>query len=259
MVSLSEHQRFSKGLLMTDIRRADSDRAGIERGPAHRRLWLTAGWLFLGYIVLTFAGVAFEHSLLLGDSPTQATAALVDSSMAKNFTGGYIEFLATLLYLVGALLIARLLRGDGVAGDWVSSCISAAAVVGVAVTVTAGFAAGAAAIYDGHHGAPLSTVTSLNDVRNFAFFLSGGLSGLFALGVAAAAWMTGRLPRWVSYSGAVVGTLFLVAIPGARTGLINVSTLIGFAWIAALGVAALRRSRRPVAEATAGRPIPAAV
>lgn len=225
---------------------------------AERRLWLTAGWLLVGYVVLTFAGVGFEHSLMLGDKPSAASAALVESSLTKNFAGGYLEYLGTLVYLVGGLLVARLLRGDSATGEWLSSCIAAGAVVGVAVTVAVGYPAGAAALYDGHHGAPLATVTAVNDIRNFAFFLSGGLSALFALGVAGAVVLTRRLPRWVAYSGAALAVLYLVTIPGAGRGVFNVATLLGFVWLAALGVVSLRqaRHRRPSAVSA---PVPAGV
>lgn len=208
-----------------------------------RRLWATAGWLLIGYVVLTFAGVSLEHSLMLGDKPSVAAAALVHSPMARNFTGGYIEFLATLVYLVAVLLVARLLRGDGVTGEWLSSCVAGAAIAEVAVTLAVGFPAGAAALYNGHHGAPLATVTAVNDIRNFAFFLSGGLAGVTALGVAGAVLVTRRLPRWIAYSGIVVGVLDIASIPAARTGVINVATLLGFAWIVALGVTAMRAPR----------------
>ena len=80
---------------------------------ASRTLWRVAGGLMLGYIVLTFAGVAFEHTLMLGDRTSAASAALTQSSLPKNFGGGYVEFLATLLFLLGGLLIANLLRGEG--------------------------------------------------------------------------------------------------------------------------------------------------
>lgn len=222
----------------------------------HRRLWLTAGWLMIGYIVLTFAGISQEHSLMLGDKPSSAAAALVHSSMAKNFAGGYVELLATIVLLVGSLLIARLVRGDGVTGDWLSSCISAGAVVQASVTLATGFAAGAAALYDGHHGASLSTVTTVNDIRNFGFFVSGAAAGLFALAVSAAVLTTRVLPRWVAYSGVVIGVLYIASIPAARTGIINAATLLGFVWLIALAVAAMRQARRP-ATAVVRQPVPA--
>lgn len=231
---------------------------GIVTPTAQRRLWLVAGSLMIGYVVLSFAGVAFEHSLMLGDKASSASAALVHSSMTQNFAGGYIEYLASLVFLVGALLVARLLRGDGILGEWLSSCIAASATIFVAITVADGFAAGAAALYDGHHGVALATVTTVNDIRNFAFFLSGGLAGLFALGVAAAARVSGRLPRWVTYSGAVVGVLYLATIPVAGNGALNIATMLGFAWLVALGVAGLRESRSSTTR-VARKPEPAAV
>jgi hypothetical protein len=214
--------------------------------------------MMIAYIVLSFVGVTQEHSLMLGDAPHKANAALVHSSMARNFAGGYIEYLATLLFLVGGLAIARLLRGASATTEWLSSCISAGAVVYTAITIAVGFSAGAAALYDGHHGATLATATAINDIRNFGFFLSGGAAGLFALGVAGATWVTRALPRWVAYTGFVIGTVQIAAIPAARTGFVNPTTLLGFAWLVALGVAALRQSRRVEAVA-APSPVPATV
>lgn len=214
------------------------------------RLWRVAGALLIGYIVLTFAGVALQPAVMLGDGPGKVADAYVSSSMTKAFTGGYIELVATLLFLVGALLLARLLREPGVAGEWLSSCIATGAAIAVASTLAIGFPAGAAALYDGHHGAPIATITAVNDIRNFAFFVSGGAQALFVLGVAAAVWTTGRLPRWVAYSGLVVGILYVVTIPAARTGVINVATLLGFAWIVAVAVSALRTSGRSAVPAS---------
>lgn len=213
---------------------------------AHRRLWRTAGALLIGYLVLTFAGVVFEHTLMLGDGRSEASDALVRSSMAKNFAGGYVELLATLLLLVGAQLLARLLRGESETSAWLSSCISAGAIVYAAVTIVGGFAAGAAALYDGHHGAALATAITVNDIRNFSFFLSGAALAVLAFGVVAASWVTGLLPRWVSYTGAVAAVLWVATIPAARTGVINIATLLGFAWILALAIAALRAPGRTV-------------
>jgi hypothetical protein len=127
-----------------------------------------------------------------------------------------------------------------------------------AITIAVSFSAGAAALYNGHHGATLATATAINDIRNFGFFLSGGVAGVFALGVAGAARVTKALPRWVSYTGLVIGTLQIAAVPAARTGFINATTLLGFAWVVALGVAALRQSRR-VEVAVPANAIPATV
>lgn len=220
-----------------------------------RRLWLVAGWLLIGYIVLTFAGVGLQHSLLLGDSPDKVKAALVDSSMTKIFAGGYVEYLSTLLFLLGGLLVARLLRTDTATGGWLSSVMTAAVTIQVAITVAVGFAAGAAALYDGHHGASLATITTVNDIRNFAFFLTGGVAGVFAISASAAVISTARLPRWVAYFGFVSGVLSIVAVPAARTGAIDLATMLGFAWVVALAITSLRRARTARLGVPAGSPV----
>ena len=216
-----------------------------------RRLWLVAGTLLIGNVVLILAGAAFQHSLLLGDSPAKAADALVTSSMAKNFAGGYIEFLGELLLLIGALLLARLVRVEGPVGDWLASCMGAAITAAATVAVATGFAAGAAAIYDGHHGAPLATVTTVNDIRNFGFFLTGGLIGVFALAAGVSVLMSAAMPRWVAYSAIVVGVAYLAAVPAARTGLSQAATMLGFVWTVAVGVAAIRQGRRSVVAGSA--------
>ena len=126
--------------------------------------------------------------------------------MSSIFAGGYFAYLSFLVFLVGGLLFAQLLvvREDtGLDGCrralpavWSQMCPS---------TIATGYAAGAAAVYNGHHGADLATVTAVNDIRNFGFILCAGLVGVFALSVAAAARLTGALPRWVTVSGATVG------------------------------------------------------
>src|SRR3954451_14345849 len=152
---------------------------------AQRRLWVTAGCLFIGYVVLTFAGVVFQYTLQLGQSQQEGVKQLVESSLTRNYVGGYIEYIATLVLLVGLVLFARLLRGESETTGWLSSCMSGAAITNVAVSVAVA-AAGAAALYGADHGASLSTATTVNNVRNFAFFLSGGPSGIFMISAGAA-------------------------------------------------------------------------
>ena len=210
---------------------------------AQRRLWVTAGCLALGYVVLTFAGVVFQYTLQLGQSQSEGVKQLVQTSLTRNYVGGYIEYVAALVLLVGMLLFARLLRGETETTGWLSSCMSGAAIANVAVTI-ASAAAGAAALYGAHHGASLTTATTVNNVRNFAFFLSGGLTGVFMISAAAAGRVTGLLPRWVSYTGIAVGAFSILAVMGARIGLQNVSIMLWFAWLVALSVVALRSGGR---------------
>jgi hypothetical protein len=218
-----------------------------------RRLWQTAGWLTLVYVVLTLVGSVFEPNVTIGDKTSHVVSGLVTSSMTKAFAGGYIEFIATLVFLVAGLLIARLLRGTGDLPAWLSSCINGAAIVYAAVGLAAGSATGAAAIYDAHHGAPLAVVTTVDDVRNVAFSLAGGVAGLLTLAIAGAGQATRLLPRWICYAGYVVGVVMIGAVPAARAGAPQV--MLWFAWLIAFGVVAVRLPRR--LPLVAGRVVPA--
>jgi len=212
-----------------------------------RKLWLAAGWMILGYVVLTFVGAVLQPVVTLGDKPSNVTSGLVTSSMTKVFTGGYIEFIAGLLFLVAVLLVARLLHGVEDLAGWLSSCISGATIAYTAVGAATGAAAGAAAVYDGHHGAPLAVVTTVNDIRNIGFSLTGGIAGVIVLAVAAAGAVSLLLPRWFSYAGYVVGVILIAAVPAAKAG--APQTLLWYAWLVALGVLALRVPRRATAPA----------
>ena len=214
-----------------------------------RRLWLAAGWLTIAYVVLTFVGAVFEPNVTVGDKQSHVASGLVTSSMAKVFIGGYIEYIAGLVFLVSALLVARLLRGTGELEGWLSACVTAAAVVYTAVGIATGSAAGAAALYDGHHGAPLAVVTMVNDIRNIGFALSGGIAGVLTIAIAAAGQVTRLLPRWFVYAGYLIGIVLIAAVPAARAG--APQTLLWYAWLIALGVVALRVPRRAPVPASA--------
>jgi hypothetical protein len=213
--------------------------------------------MLLAHIVLLFISAAFTHSLQLGDDASAAAAALSGSSMSRNFLGGYLGLLSFLDFLVVAMLLAALLRREDEASTWLSSCIAASAITYVAVTAATGFAAGAAAVYDGHHGAPLASVTVVNDIRNFGFVVCGAVAGVFALAVAAAGRVTGDLPRWVSVSGTAVGVACIAAVPGARTGLTSASTMLLFVWLVALGVVSIRRGGRTAGRVPGAAALPA--
>jgi hypothetical protein len=213
-----------------------------------RRLWLAAGWMLVAYVVLTFAGAVFQSQLTLGAKPADATKALVTSSLSRTYTGFAIEFVATLVFLAAALLLARLLRGEGETAAWLSSCIAGAAVTYVAVTVATGGAAGAAALYDGHHGAALATVTTVNDIRNIGYSLSGGIAGLLVLAASGSGLVTGLLPRWFVNAGFGVGVICIAAVPAVKAG--APQTMLWFLWLLIAGIIALRQAR-----AASGSPV----
>jgi hypothetical protein len=213
-------------------------------GTQLRRLWLLAGGLLIAHIVMMFGGLAFERTPILGDSARAQSAALVHSPMARVFAGGYAETLSFLVLLLALITFARLLRGHTEVSRLWASAISAVGSCYVAITIACGFAAGAAATYDGHHGAPLSTVIAVNDVRNFAYFLSVAVLGFVVLSIALAVRASALLPRWVARTGYVVAALCVASVPAERHGVMDLANMVAIAWLVALAVAAIRRGRR---------------
>lgn len=205
------------------------------------RLWRVAGALAVAHVAIMFAGA--PGTPLLGATKADVASFFVTGSMPGRFIGGYVEYLGFLVFLVGAALFSRLLRGRTETSGWLAACVHASAVTYVAVTIASGFAAGAAALYDGHHGAPLSTITTVDDVRNFAYFLSIGVLGVFTLAVAAAVRSTRALPTWLAWTGFPVGVAMVGAVPAARLGWVDYASLLWVAWFLALAVVALRGPR----------------
>lgn len=216
------------------------------------RLWRTFGALAIADIVLLFAALSVEGMTPeLGASRSEVTEQLVRGSLPHRFAGGYAEALSIVVFLFAALLLARLLRGTEEWTGWLASVIGATAVIDVASGLIVGLPAGAAAIYDGHHGASIETVTMANDLRNVAFVLSVADVGVFTGSVGVAILLTRALPRWLGWAGLGVGVLCLASVAGARAGAPNVAGLMQMAWWVALGVTALRRPAVPVSRVAA--------
>ncbi|HEY8788113.1 MAG TPA: hypothetical protein VIM10_03120 [Actinopolymorphaceae bacterium] len=211
------------------------------------------GWLVIAHLVLMFASFSLQRVSPLGAKPATVIADHVTWSMTKGFTGGYLTSLSFLVFLLAATLLARLLRGDTEIAGWLSSTIAASGSIYVAVTFSSLSNLGAA-LYDGHTGAPLSTVTALDHVHWFGVFLATEVLGVFILAVAAAVRATGLLPRWVAYSGFLVGAVCIAAVAGAGSGLVDAATVVWVLWLAGLAIAAFRVSRvsmSPTSRATA--------
>lgn len=209
------------------------------------------GALAIGSIALQFAALAVEKMTPeLGSPSSDVVKDLMHGSLVARFGGGYVEYLSILVMLVAGLLLARLLRGTTETSHWLASIISATAILGAS---SVGFAAGAAAIYDGHHGASVQTVAMMNDLRNFSYILSLAVLGVFTLCVGIAAVTTRALPRWIGWAGVAVGIVCLASPPGARNDLHNLANLLQMVWWVALGVVALSRRtdgqpRRPIKD-----------
>jgi hypothetical protein len=208
-----------------------------------RRLWLTAGWLSIAYVVVTFAVSPAYTSVVtgLGGPRIIKKKALVASSMTTGFAGAYGELVAVLVFLVGGSLMAQLLRGDGVVASWLASCMAGAAVTYVAIVIATG-AATAAALYNGHHGVSVDAITPVAAIGNFGFSLSGAAAGVFVLASSAAGQVSRLLPRWFTVIGYVVGVACLTAVLAARSGAPQM--MLWYLWLVGFGVLALRRTRR---------------
>jgi hypothetical protein len=92
-------------------------------------------------------------------------------------------------------------------------------------------------------------VTIVNDLRNFAFFLSIADLGVFTACVGAAVLLTRALPRWIGWAGLAVGALCVVSVAGAGSGAHNIGSMVQMVWWVVLGVLALRH------RAAAGTPV----
>jgi hypothetical protein len=212
--------------------------------PASNRLRRVAGVLALAHLVVMFGSYALQKVAPLGAGSATITADHVTWSMSKGFAGGYLTALSYLLLLLAATLLARLLSTPSELSGWLTGTMTAAASVLVAVTFAAMANLGAA-LYDGHHGAALETVTVLDHAHWFGIFLATTALGLFTAATGAAALAAHALPRWVAWSGVAVGALCIASAAGAGSGAVDTSTLVWTVWFVCLAVTLLRRGGRP--------------
>ena len=211
-----------------------------------RTAWRTAGFLAFGHVVLVLAGISQQRSPRLGDDAAAVAAEYVDGDLVRILTGGYVEALGFLLFLPVAAFLARAVGRRSEAGRWAAQTAFAAGALYVGASLAPGLAAGAAALYGAQDGAPLEAVTVVNDVRNFAFFLSLLLLAVHAAGVGLSALSDRVLPAWVGWSGIGVAAALLAAVPAAGLGAADWATLVWMVWFIALAAVMIRH--RPAAE-----------
>jgi hypothetical protein len=202
-----------------------------------RTAWRTAGALALAHVALMLTAITQQQSPRLGEDPA---AAYEGADLARVFAGGYLEALAFLLLLPVVAFLGRALGRRTETGRWAASTGVAAGVAYIASTLTVGLPAGAAAIYAAEHGADLATVAVVNDVRNFAFFLSMLLLAVHVAGVAVALLADRLLPRWLGWSGLGTAVVLVGTVPFAVTGAVDYATLVWILWFIALATAMLR-------------------
>ncbi|HEV7187221.1 MAG TPA: hypothetical protein VGN28_04945 [Blastococcus sp.] len=212
-------------------------------------LWRVAGGLALAHVVLLFAGFSQERSNVLGSSTADARHALVEGSVARDMAGGYVESLSFVLLLPALAFLAHAVGTRTALGRWAASTSLIAGVCYVAITLATGMPAGAAALYDGHHGVDLATATMVADVRNFAYFLSLLVLGLQALALGVAARSDHFSPRWTGLGGIVVGVLLVAGVAGAGIGLHDYASMLWMIWWIGVAIALIRNAPTAAVDA----------
>jgi len=208
-----------------------------------RGLWRLAGGLAIAHIVLLLAGFSQEPAVLLSDSADVVLRTLVAANVGQAMAGGFVESLSFVVLLPVLVFLARAIGQRTEAGRWATQTALAAGVSYVAINLATGMPAFAAALYGAHHGvADAPTIALVNNVRNFAFYLSLLALGAHALGIGIAAVTDGAMKRWVGFGGIGVGILLFVRV--AAAGLVvepDVAHLLWMVWWIGLGIALIRR------------------
>ena len=200
-------------------------------------MWRVAGGLAMAHVVLLFAGFSQEVTTEHGSDPDEITALLRDAGFDRVIAGGYVESLSFVVLLPALVFLARTVGQRREVGRWAALTGLAAGIGYVAVTLAAGMPAGAAALYGAHTGADPATVAMVNDVRNYAFFLSLILCAAQALAVGISALSDGRFTRWIGWGGVIAGTGGIV---GVAAGLANVASMLWIVWFVGVGVCLMR-------------------
>ncbi|TFV86245.1 hypothetical protein [Blastococcus sp. CT_GayMR16] len=225
-----------------------------------RTAWRLAGAFAIGHVVLILAGISQQDTLLLGDDAAMVAEQYVDGDMIRSFAGGYVEALGLLLLLPVIAFLAQAVGRRTEAGSWAARTAFAAGTGYVLLSLAPGLAAGAAAFYGAQHGADVATVSLVNDVRVFAFFMSLLLLGGHTIGIAIGVLTDHVLPAWLGWSAVVTGIVLLGGVPFAVHGVADYATLLWILWFIALATVMLRhrpqgadvvaRADRPAAAAT---------
>ena len=164
---------------------------------------------------------------------------LVESGLGRAFTGMYLLTLGFLLLLPAMIFLSGALGRRSPLGSWAAQTATAAGTAYVVVIVGVGFSAGAAALWALHQELDLPSVLSLNNVRNFAYFVATPFMGLYSIAIGVAAISDRRLTRWVGWGGVIAGTSFLLAVPAAAIG-IQYAMPLWLLWWLGNGIALLR-------------------
>jgi hypothetical protein len=203
--------------------------------------WRAAGALALGHVVLILVGISQQRSPRLGDDDAAVAAEYVDGSLTRILAGGFVEAVGFLLLLPVLTFLARAVGRRTETGSWAAQTALASGIGYVVMTLAPGLAAGGAALYGAQQDTDLATVAVVNDVRNFAFFLSLLLLAVHAAGVGISILTDGVLARWLGWSALVTAAVLLVSVPLAGSGAADIGTLVWTVWFVTLAVTMIVR------------------
>lgn len=210
--------------------------------------WRIAAGFALAHVVLMLLGLMMQGTPALDEGVEGIEKSYVQGDLSTILTGGYIEVLGFLCLVPPLVFLAGAVGRRTEAGRWAALTAVGFGIGYVAITLSSGFAPGAAALWGAQNGLDAEPALVVNDIRNFAYFISLALLGGHAIGLGVAAMSDGFSPRWVGWGGVAVGTLLLVAVPGAALGLQDYATLIWLVWW--IGVAVVMFRHSPATEET---------
>ncbi|MGI8986692.1 MAG: hypothetical protein ACR2GM_07855 [Nocardioidaceae bacterium] len=212
-----------------------------------RSLWRIAGVLALVHVAFFIVTAAITGAPTVHDGQEGIEHSFVEGGMARIMTGGYVNVLGFLSLIPVMVFLARAVGRRSEGGRWAAQTAAAAGLGFVVVIIGSGFAPGAAALWGTHNGLDLETALVINNIRNFAYFLTLPLLGTFAIGVGISALSDRVLTHWVGWGGVAVGAALMLAIPAAGIGL-QYGMPLWLLWWLGVGIALLRHD--PAATST---------
>jgi hypothetical protein len=212
--------------MTTTVPTAAAPRATAGPDVGDRARWRWAGAFGLAHIVLMLGALTLEKTggVTHDTSPAKTVKTFTGVSISSLELSTYLEAMAFLPLVAALVLLVRLLGRRTETGRLAGQTALMLGVAYAASTFAVGFPPLTAAAYAAHHGVDAGALTTVNDIRNYAFVLQVALSVAFALalGVAALAERSHRI--WLGYGGVALGVIGLVACPFVHNG-------VSFAWM----------------------------
>ncbi|HET6967092.1 MAG TPA: hypothetical protein VFI44_02390 [Ornithinibacter sp.] len=221
---------------MTTALHPPAEASTSARPPA---LWRAAGALALTHVLLLAVGVAVRGAPVTHPGQEGIEHSWSAGSLERVLAAGWLDVMGFVVLVPVLVFLARAF-GLGEATSWASRSAAAAGLAYVVTVGGAGFSAGAAAAWGAAHGLDLQTALTVNNVRNFSYFIGLTLLGAHALGLGLAALGDRRGARWVGWGGVAVGVVLLLTVPLAAIGVANVAMPLWMLWWVGLSVLMLR-------------------